>query len=609
MSQIVVKQHTTPLDHPIDTDINLYDFLTDRVKRLPDTSLIEYKQEGAWRKLTATEFERIVRKLAKGLMAHGVEIGERVSIFSHTRWEWVALDMALLAVGAVVVPVYETNAPAQIQYIFNDSSVKIAFAETSEMRGEIDEVRAAIPSLDEVFVIDDGALAALAEFGRAVTDEEFEARERQTHGDALATIVYTSGSTGNPKGVELTHANFAFLCRSGLQYMPRACNIPDRRLLMFLPMSHVFARYMEILSFAGTIQLGLSSDFSTIVQDFHDFGPTLLMSVPRVFEKVYNAASQRAGKGFAGRMFADSTRVARQWSHAEQEGRRLPLGKRLKHAFYDRAIYSKIREIFGQNADFCITGGAPMDPQLAHYFNGIGIPLLEGYGMTETSGPVCVSLPQNNRIGTVGTPLSGVTIGIAPDGEILVKAPDVCRAYLNRPDATAETIIDGWLHTGDVGDIDDDGFVHLTDRKKELIITAGGINVAPGPLSASIMTSPVVDQALVIGDHRRFVSALVTLDLGDANAWLKARGAQPCADLAEAAKNPIIRAEVQRAVDRANETVSRAESIRKFKILPDSFTLENGMLTPSLKTRRKQIEERYADIIDTALYAPKKKKK
>ena len=364
---------------------------------------------------------------------------------------------------------------------------------------------------------------------------------------------------------------------------------------------------MELLSFCGTLTLGLSSDMKTIVKDFESFGPTLLLAVPRVFEKVYNAASQRAGKGIAGKMFLRAADVARDWSKAEQAGEKLPRRGRLAHGFYELVVYKKIRTIFGPNADFAITGGAPMDANLSHFFNGIGMPLLEGYGMTETCGPVCVSLPENNRIGTIGMPMSGVTAGIADDGELCVRGHLVCRGYHNHPDVTAEQIVDGWLHTGDLGDIDEDGFISITGRKKDLIITAGGKNVSPGLLEAAVMTSPVVNQCLVIGDRKPFVAALVTLDLADANAWLKSQGAQEESDLASLARNPIVHTEVERAVNQANEGVSRAESIRKFEILPDEFTQDNGMLTASLKTRRAQIVAHYRELIDTVIYVPKKK--
>ncbi len=549
----------------------------------------------------------MVIDLAKGLIGLGVNKGDSVAIVSHTRWEWTALDMAIMSIGALTVPVYETNSASQVSWIFNDSKVTLAIAEDDGQRDKIESVRSEVPTLRNVFVIEAGGLNAIKTYGESVTDAEFWEYKEASHGDDRATIVYTSGSTGTPKGVELTHRNFAFLILSALQYMPRAGAWPNRRLLLFLPLSHVFARFMEFFSFGGTISLALSSNMKTMVKDFETFGPTLLLAVPRVYEKVYNAASQRAGTGFAGKMFMRAAENAREWSKAEQKGEQLPIAGRIAHAFYEQVVYKKIRTIFGPNADFAITGGAPMDSELSHFFNGIGMPVLEGYGMTETCGPVCVSLPEDNRIGTIGMPMCGITAGIAEDGELVVKGPLVCKGYHNNPEVTTQQITDGWLHTGDLGDISEDGFISITGRKKDLIITAGGKNVSPGLLEASVMTSPVVNQCLVIGDKKPFVAALVTLDLADANKWLESQGAKPEPDLASLAKNAIVHAEVERAVNAANEGVSRAESIRKFEILPDEFTEANGMLTPSLKTRRAQIVEHYRELIDNVIYVPLKK--
>ena len=549
----------------------------------------------------------MVIDLAKGLVGLGVNKGDSVAIVSRTRWEWTALDMAIMSIGALTVPVYETNSASQVSWIFNDSKVTLAIAEDDGQRDKIESVRDEVPTLRNVFVIEAGGLNAIKTYGESVTDAEFWEYKEASHGDDRAPIVYTSGSTGTPKGVELTHRNFAFLVLSALQYMPRAGAWPNRRLLLFLPLSHVFARFLEFFSFGGTISLALSSNMKTMVKDFETFGPTLLLAVPRVYEKVYNAASQRAGTGFAGKMFMRAAENAREWSKAEQKGEQLPITGRIAHAFYEQVVYKKIRTIFGPNADFAITGGAPMDSELSHFFNGIGMPVLEGYGMTETCGPVCVSLPEDNRIGTIGMPMCGITAGIAEDGELVVKGPLVCKGYHNNPGVTAQQITDGWLHTGDLGDISEDGFISITGRKKDLIITAGGKNVSPGLLEASVMTSPVVNQCLVIGDKKPFVAALVTLDLADANNWLESQGAKPEPDLASLAKNAIVHAEVERAVNAANEGVSRAESIRKFEILPDEFTEANGMLTPSLKTRRAQIVEHYRELIDDVIYVPLKK--
>ncbi len=604
----IVKQFTNPVKEPIDSDINLFDLLDNRAKRDPEGAMIEYKgDDGTWHPYSAQVFRDMVIDLAKGLIGLGVNKGDSVAIVSRTRWEWTALDMAIMSIGALTVPVYETNSASQVSWIFNDSKVTLAIAEDDGQRDKIESVRSEVPTLRNVFVIEAGGLNAIKTYGESVTDAEFWEYKEASHGDDRATIVYTSGSTGTPKGVELTHRNFAFLVLSALQYMPRAGAWPNRRLLLFLPLSHVFARFMEFFSFGGTISLALSSNMKTMVKDFETFGPTLLLAVPRVYEKVYNAASQRAGTGFAGKMFMRAAENAREWSKAEQKGEQLPIAGRIAHAFYEQVVYKKIRTIFGPNADFAITGGAPMDSELSHFFNGIGMPVLEGYGMTETCGPVCVSLPEDNRIGTIGMPMCGITAGIAEDGELVVKGPLVCKGYHNNPEVTTQQITDGWLHTGDLGDISEDGFISITGRKKDLIITAGGKNVSPGLLEASVMTSPVVNQCLVIGDKKPFVAALVTLDLADANNWLESQGAKPEPDLASLAKNAIVHAEVERTVNAANEGVSRAESIRKFEILPDEFTEANGMLTPSLKTRRAQIVEHYRELIDNVIYVPLKK--
>ncbi len=604
----IVKQFTNPVKEPIDSDINLFDLLDNRAKRDPEGAMIEYKgDDGTWQPYSAQVFRDMVIDLAKGLVGLGVNKGDSVAIVSRTRWEWTALDMAIMSIGALTVPVYETNSASQVSWIFNDSKVTLAIAEDDGQRDKIESVRDEVPTLRNVFVIEAGGLNAIKTYGESVTDAEFWEYKEASHGDDRATIVYTSGSTGTPKGVELTHRNFAFLVLSALQYMPRAGAWPNRRLLLFLPLSHVFARFLEFFSFGGTISLALSSNMKTMVKDFETFGPTLLLAVPRVYEKVYNAASQRAGTGFAGKMFMRAAENAREWSKAEQKGEQLPIAGRIAHAFYEQVVYKKIRTIFGPNADFAITGGAPMDSELSHFFNGIGMPVLEGYGMTETCGPVCVSLPEDNRIGTIGMPMCGITAGIAEDGELVVKGPLVCKGYHNNPEVTTQQITDGWLHTGDLGDISEDGFISITGRKKDLIITAGGKNVSPGLLEASVMTSPVVNQCLVIGDKKPFVAALVTLDLADANKWLESQGAKPEPDLASLAKNAIVHAEVERAVNAANEGVSRAESIRKFEILPDEFTEANGMLTPSLKTRRAQIVEHYRELIDNVIYVPLKK--
>ncbi|MDD6374003.1 MAG: AMP-dependent synthetase/ligase [Bifidobacteriaceae bacterium] len=603
------KEYTRPVTGEVDTDVNVFSIIQKRAEERPDDAVIGYKDDaGEWAYMSGTEYLNRIIGVAKGLIAKGLQKGDRVSILSKTRWEWAAIDLAVMAVGGITVPIYETNSELQIKAVINDSQVSMVFAEDDAQRDKVEAIKDECPTLRDVYVIDEGAVDALTELGRGVKDEEFWSREKQSHGKDVCTIVYTSGSTGKPKGVELTHANFVFITYSGVRSMPDICLKPNRRLLLFLPMAHVFARYMQFYSYAGTVVLGLNGNFKTIIKDFQDFKPTFILSVPRVFEKVYNAATQKAGSGFKGRMFHDAAVTARAWSHAQQEGRKLGFGMRLKYALYKKLVYKQILDVFGGNAEYAVSGGAPLDGSISHFFNGCGLPLLEGFGMTETTAPACVNPEHGYKIGSVGLPLEGMTFGVADDGELCIKGGSVMKGYLNNPQSTEESIVDGWLHTGDLGDLDDDGFVYITGRKKDIIITAGGKNVTPAQPEATIMTSPVVDQCLVIGDRKPFVAALVTLDFDGANEWLKSQGGEPCASLEEAARNPVIRAEIDRVVNKANENVSRAESIRKFEVLPDKWTQENGMLTASLKTRRGVIVNHYKDLIDTIIYVPRNRK-
>lgn len=601
------KEYTRPLEQSIDADKNVFSVLEERVRRAPNDSLVEYKNEaGEWSSFSAVEFQAKVIAIAKGLIARGIMPGDSVSITAHTCWQWTALDLAIMSIGALTVPVYETNSPAQVTMIFNDSKVKMAFAEDDGQRDKIESVRAQCPDLGDVYVIRFGAIDTIIEYGRSVSDAEFYEREHAVKGSDLATIVYTSGSTGTPKGIELSHANFVFITYSGVNSMPDIAMKPNRRLLLFLPLAHVFARYMQFFCFAGNVSLGLSGNLKTILADFQAFKPTFILAVPRIFEKIYNAASQKAGSGLKGRVFAGATQVARDWSYAQQSGEGIPLALGMKHALYDKLVYSSIMDVFGGHVEYAVSGGAPLDSSIAHFFNGVGLPLLEGYGMTETCAPSSVNPTVGYKIGTIGLPLQGVTMGVDETGELCIKSPAVCVGYHNHPDVTEQQIVDGWLHTGDLGSIDDDGFVSIVGRKKDLIITAGGKNVSPSEMEASIMTSPVVSQCVVIGDRKPFIASIISLDLAETNLWLESQGAGRVENLEEATKNPIVRAEVERAVNKANELVSRAESIRKFEIVPDEFTEGNGLVTPSMKARRQAVVEHYRSLIDTVIYVPKK---
>ncbi|MEE0941072.1 MAG: AMP-dependent synthetase/ligase [Bifidobacteriaceae bacterium] len=604
----MLKEYTTPETAHADDDKNVFSILEERSQRAADDVIVEYKNSsGGWSGFTANEFKNKVISIAKGLISKGIKKGDSVSILGHTSWQWTALDIAVMSVGAVTVPIYETNSPAQISQILNDSNVKMIVVEDSSQREKVESVREEVPSLKEILQIDNGAVEQLIQFGQGTEDKEFYSRVSQAHGDDLATIVYTSGSTGVPKGIELTHRSFVFITYSGIRTLPDIALKPNRRLLLFLPLAHVFARYMQFFCIASETSVGLTSGIKTIIQDFQSFKPTFILAVPRVFEKVYNAASQKAGTGLSGRIFLKAAAFARETSKAQQNGEELSYAKKIQYKLYSKAVYSKIMEVFGGNVEYAVSGGAPLDNGISHFFNGIGLPLLEGYGMTETCAPASCNPADGYKIGTVGKPMEGVTVGVDEDGEICIKSKSNCAGYHNNPDITKQQIVDGWLHTGDLGDVDSDGFITLTGRKKDLIITAGGKNVSPSVLEKAVVSSPVIDQCTVVGDRRPFISAIITLDLKETNSWLKAQGAQNVSDLEEAVKNPIVAAEVQRAVDYANSFVSRAESIRKFEIVPDSWTEENGLMTPSMKIKRQPILKKYEDLIEHKIYVPLKK--
>ncbi len=605
---MVGKISSTPLSFTPDPSKSIYWLLTQRVDRTPQDRLIEYRDaDGTWTGQSATEFLNLVRSLAKGLMAEGIKKGESVAILSNTRWEWTALDCAIMSIGAVTVPIYQTNSAAQVKKILLDSDVVSIFVEDEQQRGKVDEVSSSTPELRSLAVINEDVIGKLVREGMAISDEDLDKRLDDVHGDDLATIVYTSGSTGEAKGVELTHFNFVTIIISGEKTMPKiGMREGGGTYLCFLPLAHVFARYMQFYAMAGTLTLALSSSMKTILDDFQATHPTLVLGVPRVFEKIYNAATQKAGTGVAGKMFARAARVARQWSKAQQAGD-IPARLRIVHAFYDGLVYKQIRDVLGGHVDYIVSGGAPIDDKLAHFFNGCGLPLLAGYGMTETCAPAAVNPVSGYKIGSVGTPMEGMSFAVADDGEILIKGPAIMRGYHKAPQTTAQAIDkDGWLHSGDLGTIDDDGFIYLTGRKKDILITAGGKNVSPAKLEASVMTDPIVSQCLVVGDRKPFIAALITLDLSATNAWLSAHGYSKAKSLNEARHMPSVIAEVQKAVDTANQLVSRAESIRKFEILDIDFTQKNGMLTPSLKAKRGVITREFADLIDTKIYTPRK---
>ena len=606
----IISEYTSPGDVTVNDDETLYSLLTERIDRTGNATTIAARKTGpgAWSSITTGEFHRLVLAAAKGLIAFGVGKGDAVTLFSATRFEWGVLDFALAAIGAVNVPVYDTDSAAQAERIINDSGVKLAVTDNRERYDRLDSINDRCPGLQRILMMDGNALGALEGLGVSVSDEELEARIADTHADDLATIVYTSGSTGAPKGVELTHRNFLSVVRAGYECLGEVLCDNHPRLLLFLPLAHCFARFIQYCSIGSDDGVvGYLPDTKSLLPDLRSFKPTYLLGVPRVFEKVYNAASRKAGTGFKGRIFAQAAQCAREWSRTEQDGGKHSASQRARHAMFETSVYRAVRGALGPNIRYVACGGAPLSADLAHFFAGIGLPMIQGYGMTETAAPFTVTRVNDNKIGTVGQPAPGSSVRIADDGEVQVRGANVFRGYHNLPEKTAETFTaDGWLKTGDLGSLDEDGRLMITGRKKDIIITAGGKNVSPIPMEEEIAKCPIVEHAVVVGDGRPFIGALVTLDPEGLASWLPTIGQPADLSLADAAALPQVREEIQPFVDRANATVSRAESVRKFVVLDAQFTQKNSCLTPSLKVVRPAVNHVFSGAIDQELYAGKR---
>ena len=606
----IISEYTSPGDVTVNDDETLYSLLTERIDRTGNATTIAARKTGpgAWSSITTGEFHRLVLAAAKGLIAFGVGKGDAVTLFSATRFEWGVLDFALAAIGAVNVPVYDTDSAAQAERIINDSGVKLAVTDNRERYDRLDSINDRCPGLQRILMMDGNALGALEGLGVSVSDEELEARIADTHADDLATIVYTSGSTGAPKGVELTHRNFLSVVRAGYECLGEVLCDNHPRLLLFLPLAHCFARFIQYCSIGSDDGVvGYLPDTKSLLPDLRSFKPTYLLGVPRVFEKVYNAASRKAGTGFKGRIFAQAAQCAREWSRTEQDGGKHSASQRARHAMFETSVYRAVRGALGPNIRYVACGGAPLSADLAHFFAGIGLPMIQGYGMTETAAPFTVTRVNDNKIGTVGQPAPGSSVRIADDGEVQVRGANVFRGYHNLPEKTAETFTaDGWLKTGDLGSLDEDGRLTITGRKKDIIITAGGKNVSPIPMEEEIAKCPIVEHAVVVGDGHPFIGALVTLDPEGLASWLPTIGQPADLSLADAAALPQVREEIQPFVDRANATVSRAESVRKFVVLDAQFTQENSCLTPSLKVVRPAVNRVFSGAIDQELYAGKR---
>ena len=607
----MLDHYTTPGESiEIRDNQTIYSLLTDRLARTGADTVIAAKKigPGRWQNVTTGEFHERVVSAAKGLIALGIAKGDAVTIFSSTRLEWGILDFALAAVGAVSVPIYDTDSAPQAQRIMNDSVVKLAFADNRERFDRLDSVKDHCPALKQILMIEGNALGALEGLGVTVSDEELHERVATVRTDDLATIVYTSGSSGNPKGAELTHKNFVSIAIAASQALHEVVLDDHPRLLLFLPLAHCFARFIQYASIASDDGVvGYLPDTKTLLPDLRSFEPTYLLGVPRVFEKVYNAASHKAGAGWKGRLFVKAAEAARVWSRKEQAGEQHTFAEIAERAKYETLVYRTVRGALGPKIKYVACGGAPLSLDLAHFYNGIGLPMIQGYGMTETAAPFAATRVTDNVIGTVGQPAPGSSIRISDEGELQVKGPNVFRGYHNLPEKTAEAFTaDGWLRTGDLAEIDDEGRIIITGRIKDIIITAGGKNVSPIPLEEEIAKCPIVEHCVVVGDQRPFIGALVTLDPESLALWLPAHGLSTETPVDRLATNAAVREEIQQYVDKANATVSRAESVRKFAVLDTQFTQENKCLTPSLKVVRPAVNRVFADVIDNEIYNGKR---
>ena len=579
-------------------DGNLSDIVHDWAAREPQRATFSRKVEGVWRDVTAAEYNQQVRALAKGFVAAGIEVGARVGVMSRTSYEWTLTDFALWTAGAVPVPIYETSSPSQASWILEDSGAVAVVVESTQHSQLVAGIRDQVPALHDVWQIDAGGLDELVTAGTDVSEEELDARRGQLDRSSLATVIYTSGTTGRPKGVLLSHGNFLTLSENGIERLENVVRTEGARMLLFLPLAHVFARLIQVVVVHAGAQLGHSPDVKNLLPDMAEYQPTFLLAVPRVFEKVYNGAAQKAIDGGRGRIFLRAADVAQRWSRAHDHGGPGLLLK-AQHRLYDALVYKKLRNAMGGRVKYAVSGGAALGERLGHFYRGIGLIVLEGYGLTETTAPVSVNTPELIKIGTVGRPLPGVGVRIL-DGEVLVRGVNVFQGYLNNEEATAEVWQDGWFRTGDLGELDEDGFIRITGRAKEILVTAGGKNVSPGPLEDQLRATPLISQALVVGEARPFIAALITLDQETLPPWLERHGLTGLS-FEELRQHEKVRASVQRAIDKANESVSKAESIRKFEILEGDFTEENGYLTPSLKLKRNLVTKDFSEQIE-ALY-------
>jgi long-chain acyl-CoA synthetase len=593
-----MREYATPLTITLPTRENLADDVVRHATETPDRVLLSRRVENDWLDVTARDFHANVRAVAAGLIASGIGIGDRVALMARTRFEWTLLDYAIWYSGAVTVPVYETSSLQQVQWILRDSGAVVAIGETA---AHVERLHQAADGPVEILGIDDDCVATLIGRGSTVDAADLETRRTSVGGTDLATLIYTSGTTGRPKGCGLSHANFSFEASVAIDELAELFGKGhDESTLLFLPLAHVFARVIQVGSIRAGVRLGHSSDIRHLLDDLAKFQPTFVLAVPRIFEKIFNTASQRAAADGHGRLFQRSVDAAIDWSRS-LDGGHASIAHRLRRATYDRLVYARMRQALGGHCVYAVSGGAPLGERLAHFYRGLGVNVLEGYGLTETTAALTVNSPRAQKVGTVGRPLPGTSVRVADDGELLFKGGQVFGGYWNNPAATAEAIDGlGWFHSGDIGEVDDEGFVRITGRKKEILVTAGGKNVAPAVLEDRIRAHWLVDQCMVVGDGQPFVAAIVTIDPDALPQWREAH--QKTAALSALVNDPDLRAEIQIAIDDANKAVSQAESVRKFVIIPGTWTEETGELTASLKLKRNVVMAQCADEIE-AIYS------
>ena len=580
------------------TSENITDLLLTRVRKTPNIPLFAIeKTPGVWTDVSAKDFLEQVEDLAKGFIAAGISPGDAVAIMSRTRYEWALVDYALWFAGAVSVPIYETSAPAQIEWVLSDSESVALFVETSEHQSRFESIKASVPSVKQVWKFDDNPLVKLVAKGREVSAEQLERARTSQNLDSLATIIYTSGTTGKPKGCELLHRGFVDLSKNAMLELPEVVQ-EGKATVLFLPLAHVYARFISILCVHAGIKVGHQPDTTTVAASMQSFHPDFLLAVPRVFEKVYNSAEQKAEAGGKGKIFRKAVQVAIDYSRAQDTKGGPSLLLKLEHKVFDALVYKKLRAAMGGQVKYAVSGGAPLGDRLGHFFRSIGLVVLEGYGLTETSAPAMIGRPSDAKIGKVGRVLPGCAVRIADDGEILLKGSNVLRGYWKNPEATKAAIQDGWFRTGDIGALDEEGFISITGRKKELIVTAGGKNVAPTALEDPLRASPIIGQAVVIGDQRPFVAALLSLDPEMMPVWLANNGQPSDLTLSQAATNPRVLQELQKAVDEVNATVSNAEAIKKFEVIDSELSEKSGHLTPSMKIKREAVARDFSPLID-----------